>query len=239
MRIIEKTPYAKGTNITLVLANLVPVIGVLLGGWAVFDVLVFYFAETFIIGIFNVAKIFMASGTPKTANMTAKQRRQIEDFEKMGNSGCAIFGKVFMSGFFLVHYNFFIFVQFVILTTFFAEDAGHLLDNPADIPGFLMGSVPFFIPGLLSIIGSHAHSFYANWYKGKEYQRVHMGQQMFQPYTRIFIQQFVVIFGAILLLTFNTPTVFVLLLIGLKTAVDLGAHIFSHSRWKKEIPDEE
>ena len=41
----------------LLLANLVPIIGILFGGWDVFSLLFFYWLESVVIGLYNIAKM--------------------------------------------------------------------------------------------------------------------------------------------------------------------------------------
>ena len=43
----------------LVLANLVPILGIMIGSWDVFSILFFYWLESVVVGIYNVAKMAM------------------------------------------------------------------------------------------------------------------------------------------------------------------------------------
>ncbi|MGI9247995.1 MAG: DUF6498-containing protein, partial [Woeseiaceae bacterium] len=53
------------SSIALVLANLVPLAGVLLFDWQVFDVLMLYWAENVIIGVINVLRMGVCRGGEK------------------------------------------------------------------------------------------------------------------------------------------------------------------------------
>lgn len=55
-------PNLRLSAIVLILANLVPVIGVLYWGWDVGSVIVLYWFENVIIGVLNIPKLWMANG---------------------------------------------------------------------------------------------------------------------------------------------------------------------------------
>ena len=42
----------------LIVVNLFPIIGVIFLGWNIFEVVILYVLETFIIGLFNILKMF-------------------------------------------------------------------------------------------------------------------------------------------------------------------------------------
>jgi hypothetical protein len=58
------TRRTRGTALSLVLANLVPLIGVLLLGWSAFSVVMAYVLETVIIGIYTWLRIALAQQSP-------------------------------------------------------------------------------------------------------------------------------------------------------------------------------
>ncbi|HTY13435.1 MAG TPA: DUF6498-containing protein, partial [Candidatus Omnitrophota bacterium] len=75
------------SSILLVSANLIPVVGVIHGGWNLFDILFIYWAESAIIGFFNVLKMMSAGG------------------KKSLTSPIDWLIKLFMCGFFTVHFG--------------------------------------------------------------------------------------------------------------------------------------
>ena len=77
--------------ISLVAANLVPLFGVLLGSWNVGDIMILFWAESAIIGLFAIIKLGMA----------------------------ARWGALFLVPFFTVHFGIFMSVHFVFLYVFF------------------------------------------------------------------------------------------------------------------------
>ena len=52
-----------GAVVALIVANLIPLIGVLFFGWSVWNILIVYWLENGIVGVFNVLKMATAQGT--------------------------------------------------------------------------------------------------------------------------------------------------------------------------------
>lgn len=62
--VLEQQPYPTATSaVALVIANLVPIAGVMFFDWSVGDVMLLYWGESAIIGIFNVARMFVVDRT--------------------------------------------------------------------------------------------------------------------------------------------------------------------------------
>ena len=56
-----------GAVVALIVANPVPLVGVLFLGWNVWMILIVYWLENGIVGVFNVLKMLKAEGTRRTA----------------------------------------------------------------------------------------------------------------------------------------------------------------------------
>lgn len=245
MKLIEQQTFGESSKWSLILANLIPIYGVLVLGWKAFDIVIFYWLETIIIGLFNVIKIMMAEGRApkneedavkqmgpafewlhkrnKNKNKSEKGNKSFQDME--ANPGM----KIFLSIFFLIHYNFFIFVQLTFIMIFMAIDGGVKgSENPFEIMEIIYNNTDYLFIGIFGIVFSHAHSFYLNYYKGKEYLYSNPALQMFKPYVRIFVQQFVVIFGGMVALLLNSPLPLLILLVVFKIIIDLFSHNISH-----------
>jgi hypothetical protein len=76
-----------------------------------------------------------------------------------------------------------------------------------------------------ALVASHGFSFFHNYLGGGEYQRVQLPQLMFRPYGRIVVLHLTVLLGGFLVTALGSPTAAIVLLVGLKTAIDLGAHL--------------
>jgi hypothetical protein len=195
----------------LILVNLIPAVGVLLFGWEVFDVIFIYVMETIIIGLMNILK--MAFSTVLEG--------------KSAESPMMVHGlKLFLIPFFTVHYFFFVVIQ-----TIFVFFLMNQTSQPELIPDLIWSICSEQTPIRLALLGlviSHLFSFQINYIGKREYARTGLLRLMMLPYVRIFIQQFVVIIGAFLIMLFNTPNVFVLLLVILKIIADVFMHLKMH-----------
>jgi drug/metabolite transporter superfamily protein YnfA len=80
----------------------------------------------------------------------------------------------------------------------------------------------------LSFLISHLFSMLINFYGKKEYLGRTPNTQMMQPYGRVFVMHLVVLFGGFLVQRFGAPVLAVILLIILKTGIDLAAHSKEH-----------
>ena len=56
---INGTDFQKISIITIIAANLIPIYGVLFLGWQVLPVMIFFWIENVLIGVFNVFKMFL------------------------------------------------------------------------------------------------------------------------------------------------------------------------------------
>ena len=63
-----------GAVVALIVANLIPLIGVLFFGWSVWNILIVYWLENGIVGVFNVLKMATAQGTGLPEGLTANNR---------------------------------------------------------------------------------------------------------------------------------------------------------------------
>jgi len=195
----------------LIAVNVYPIIGVLFFDWNYLSVVVLYIIETFIIGLFNVPKMIMARGEPAQLKSTQKTSNSKE--LALGR-GCL---KLFLIPFFLFHFNAFVLGQSIFVFVISNQFGG--LDTSFES----FSNLEFGMNILLLLFG-HAYSFYFYFIKKKEYLLVSEDQLMLQPYKRIFIQQFTVIFGVFVILATGAPIFFLVMLIVFKLFFDLRAH---------------
>jgi hypothetical protein len=122
----------------LVVANLLPLIGVLLWDWDVFLILLLFWFENVIIGLFGIARIVVSGRSEST------------------------FEGLFLPVFFLVHYGGFMFGHFMVLlymySSSFADASGMV--QPADYYQIIIGS--FSWVALVALLVSHGWSFAEN-----------------------------------------------------------------------------
>ncbi|MCU0447007.1 MAG: DUF6498-containing protein [Microscillaceae bacterium] len=200
----------KTSAFAIILANLVPLAGVLFLGWSVFSVVFLFWLESLIIGFFNVWKMIFAQ---KSELMSIDGKAQA--------SGCA---KLFLIPFFMVHYGMFMVGQgifiFVFLGNTFQTESGITSNTQSQLNNA-------FWLALLVLFINHLGGFLRNYIFKKAYQTAVVSKLLFAPYGRVFIQQFVIIGGGFLLAVFHTNFVFLALLIILKIIADIGGHYFA------------
>jgi uncharacterized protein DUF6498 len=200
-----------GAVVALVVANLIPLIGVLFFGWSVWNILVIYWLENGIVGVINVLKMSVATGDEVTPGVTLMVNgRPATSATKMG-----------LIPFFIVHYGIFWFVHGIFVLTlpaFFSlmSDDGMTLD---------LGPVVFAALGLAI---SHGLSFWWNFLHGGEYRRTTAAALMFAPYKRLVALHITIIFGAFAVMFTGAPAAAVAVLVAIKTAIDLGLHLAEH-----------
>jgi len=183
-------------DIFLIAANLIPVYGVWFLGWSATEAFIVYALETLIMGIMTLLKmgvVTLARGKDTWYNE---------------GSPTPVSGFFFMF-FFTLHYGLFAAVQTSIFSqsagitpsgsgllyfffhwyAYINEDTGIMLSGFV-VSYFTRSFVPFIVTG--------------------EYKTISMMRLMFQPYGRIFIQQFTVILGS-MFLSFGFGKGFILL----------------------------
>ncbi len=194
------------SDIFLIAANLLPVVGVWFFGWNPKEVFIVYCLETIIIGFYNLVKMAFITAVKKT------------DIWQNNGTQTRVSGLFFML-FFLVHYGMFVVIQ---MGLFFGVSG--IGDE------YKIGFFSFFYkwPQLIThnAIIMLAVFFISYGYKTVTefiirglYKTTPLGLQMFQPYMRIFIQQFAVILGS-MFLVFGAGKIFILIFALIKIAFE-------------------
>jgi hypothetical protein len=218
--------------LVLVVVNALPLIGVAVWGWSLMMILVLYWVESGIVGVLNVFKIARAEGGLDEPVSIDGGRLTIRI------SGMATgMTRGPLIGFFVLHYGIFWVVHgiFVFLMPLFAGLSTFTPDPTA--PGFGVGPMdfgPLPLDGLLLAAGllsaSHVLSFFANYLGRGEYRRATPAGQMMSVYGRVIVLHVTIIAGALVIGLFGTPFAALVLLVGLKTLIDLFLHLREHAR---------
>lgn len=200
----------------MLLSNAIPLYGVVSHQFGGLEVIILYLIETIIIGAFHAVRM-LGYG----ASFGFKNSKSLPL-------------TLFFTGFFLFHYFMFVFVQSAIFFGFMSTKFPEFGSGFDVIHNF---SLFFKSPYLLAIYG---FLFSQIAYTGQElmvstpFNNLTQGEYMFLPYTRIFIQQFVVIFGAMIFLIFNSVTALVVLFILLKTTGEYLGQRYGE-KWLKPV----
>jgi hypothetical protein len=126
--------------------------------------------------------------------------------------------------FFIVHYGMFAFIHGLAVTSVLAPpgEAGYeraiaLLLSPQGL-----------LWALLALSASHLFSFFVNFLGQGEWREVEERTLMHQPYRRVVVLHLVIIGGAFVVMLLGEPMAALVLLVVIKTAVDLVAHRREH-----------
>ncbi len=196
--VVNGTPVTLTSPSTLVLiiANLVPIAGMIFLGWNLSDVMVLYWAESAVIGFFNLCKIAV-----------------------IGHWMALLAGP-----FFLGHFGGFMSIHFLFIYTLFVRglQGGNGSDGElADVAQLFVN----LWPALAALFVSHAFSFLKNFLGRHEYRGRTLLNQMKEPYSRIIFMHLVLIFGGGLTIILGELTPVLLIVIGLKIFFDVKAHL--------------
>jgi Family of unknown function (DUF6498) len=182
--IFKKRKLAK-EDFILIIANLIPVYGVWFLGWNAVDAFIVYALETLIAGVVTILKLAVITVFRKKDNWYNQGRTT-----KVSG--------IFFILFFIFHFGLFAAVQ----TTIFSQSAnivpegGSLLDFFFHWYSYINEDIAIMLCGF---IGSYLLRSLLPFIVTGEYKTISMARVMFQPYGRIFIQQFTVILGSMFL----------------------------------------
>jgi hypothetical protein len=200
----------RASAVVLVLANLVPLYGVVFLRWDVFPVLMLFWVENVVVGVFNVLRMLVVSPSDPSAWV----------------------GKVFMIPFFCVHYGAFTAGHGMFVIGVFGNAFAERTGTGSPGPNMVMDIIRQYhlVYPVLFLAASHGFSFAANFLGRGEYRRVSLGALMGKPYSRVVILHVTIVLGAFLVTILRSALPALLLLIALKVAVDIKAHLREHAR---------
>ena len=210
-----------GAVAALIVANAIPLFGVLFLGWNAWTILTIYWLENGVVGFFNVLKMARAEGQGAAEGVGAMKVEV--NGRPVGPGGAA---KATLIPFFILHYGMFwlghgLFI--LILARFQAFGSG----SPPEGAGIASDPLAVVIV-LVGLFISHGVSYRLNYIGRGEYLRTSIAAQMFAPYGRLFVMHITILVGGTAIAFLGAPAVAVLVLVVLKTALDLGFHLAEH-----------
>ena len=188
----------------LLAANAVPLVGVLFLGWTLFATLLLFWVENVIVGVFSVLQL-----------LAARPREPL-----------AWGLKLFMIPFFVFHYGMFTTVHGVFVMSLFGDAPAKASQTPAALLHAVQATGIGAAAGALAL--SHAVSFVLNYIGSGKYRTAELQVLMFRPYGRVMVLHVVILLGGFLVQLVGSPLPALVLLVLLKTALDLGAHLREH-----------
>ena len=204
-----------GALVALVVANLIPLAGVLFLGWSVWQILIIYWLENGIVGFYNVLKMLKAEGTGFAS---------VSSYRINGRSPDGM-TKAALVPFFCLHYGIFWAVHglFVLMLPLFGASmtGGESSFGTTPDPSVLVVAV-------IALFISHGLSYAFNFIGGGEYERVSAAQQMGKPYGRLVVLHVTIIIGAMAISITGAAIAALAVLVLLKIGLDVGLHLAEH-----------
>ena len=204
---------ANPSTLFLLAANLIPLLGVLYWDWDLFLLMMLYWSETAIIGFWHILRLALETK----------------------------FFAIFLVPFFCVHFGGFMTGHFIFLMALFGQKRGIQVHNVKDYVDQILIGNHLWIP-FTALFLSHGVSFFVHTLKPKMDQDFGLapaplnrgpfnpGDLMAAPYKRIIVMHLTIIFGGFLSMALHLDKAAFVLMVALKTFVDLGAHT------RKNIP---
>jgi len=200
----------------MVLANLIPLFGVLFLDWDVGSLVVLYWSENLVIGGYTILKMLLKA--------RGSERFLVLFFTLHYGGFCAI------HGFFVLQ-----------LTRFAGENWGHaaaitwpgplaLIQMSINLAQQLLASAPReFLLACLALVVSHGVSFVLVYLGQREYEHTTMKDLMNAPYRRIAVLHIAIIAGGFLVVQLGSPLGLLVALVALKIGMDIILHNQSHA----------
>jgi hypothetical protein len=188
------------SGLALIVANMVPLFGVVFRGWDLASVMVLFWAESAAIAFYTALKMAW-----------------------VGNVAA-----FFAVPFFIGHFGGFMAGHFLLIYMLFIRGAS-AASEPAARETLRVIFTPLAIP-IAALMVSHGISFVTNFIGRREYKATTMAALMTAPYNRIIVMQLALIFGGWIILLLKSPVPALGVLVLVKTALDFSAHRTEHTR---------
>lgn len=200
----------------LIVANLVPLVGVVVFGWNLHSLLVGYWLESGVIGAAFLAKLRHAAGEDDP-----------DDLPPIGVLTDALDeSKRTIAGSFLSYYG-----------VFWIGHGSIVWSLPLNWTNIDNAALDVVAVTLLSLVVYHAVSYRVNYVGQGEYRRTGPVTLMVDPYRRLFVLHLAVLLGGIAISRFGAPVGALAVLILMKTTLDLWSHRTEHPRERGRTPE--
>ena len=220
--------------VSLLLVNLLPLVGVVFFGWSTFDVVFLYWSENVVIGVLNVLKILTC--WPDADAITAAWEKHLDDqqrkeLSKISSGGMASVqaSKLFFAPFFAVHYGGFCVGHGLFVCVLLGRDGpmGGLAMHPFE-PALEALARPEILVALFALAASHVVSYFTNYLGRGEYRESTPMTLMVKPYGRVIVLHIAIISGGFLIMMLGSPVWMLAMLVIGKTMLDLSLHLREH-----------
>ena len=204
--------WRRPSALVLVVANLVPLAGVLFAHWEILPVMLLFWMENVIVGAYTLVKMALARGG--------------EPFSVL-----RVIGNLATGAFFTLHYGMFCFVHGIFVVVLFGGRQAFAASGPLNLPAIVLqlAHEHGLKLALLALIASHGISLWIHYLKPRAYEEADAGKIMAEPYKRVVILHVVILGGGFAAQAMGSGIVPLAVLVALKTMVDLGSHAREHA----------
>jgi hypothetical protein len=208
--------------LVLIIANMIPLIGVAFFEWRVIDILLLYWTESVIIGVINVLRMSRCQTNNLLGGLLPSIAGKEIPAELEANlpkiSLPAI--KFFIIPFFILHYGGFCYGHLMAVVGLFGESG---LRNGLGASLQYFWQAEYWL-AVAAIAASHMYSYFRNYIGRNEFQHTSLFLLMQRPYGRIVAMHVAIVFGAGLVMWLGNALPMLVVLILAKTAMDLRLH---------------
>ena len=194
--------------IFMIASNLLPVIGILFLGWSMGNVMLLYWVENVMVGLFTIFKMIFADSQA---------------------GGWA--GRLALIVFFCIHFGGFCIGHLIAIMAIFMPRFSQSLNSqntPLNLLNILTG---LWLP-ILGMFISYSIYFYQHYLGDGIYQRVTLSYLMGEPYQRIIPLHLGLILAGFFIMAVGSPIAVILLLVALKTGAEVVAYRRSAAKWR-------
>lgn len=217
---IAEDPYQgarrRASLAALIAVNILPLLGVVLLNWDVAALMVLYWSENLIIGLYTLLKMVVTS--------------------PLAGLGTGAFFLIHYGGFCAVHG---VFIMSLLVDSEFEPFPGdpwplflvfpQLLFNVA---AQVLALAPTeWLVTFCALVISHGISFVVNFLHGPERDEVTVKQLMGAPYGRVVVLHIAIIFGGIAVMALGQPVYMLIVLVLMKLGMDVGLHLREHRKF--------
>jgi len=196
---VSKGPLTRPAALVLIIANFVPLWGVIFRGWDVANILHLYWAENLAFGLITILKILTNRHPTKVLPE-----------------------KIFLTVFFSIHYGMFCYGHAMFVFGGLI-DGGHI-DAASEARAYLHSH--WFV--VLGFFASHLVSYFYHYLGKDEAAQMEPIKVMLLPYGRIVVLHVTIVFGGMVVMAMGSSTALVGMLVIAKTAGDLMLHFREH-----------
>ena len=201
--------YLNKENVVILLSNLLIVVGMIIFKWSPLSVFALYMLETIIIGLLHGLKMLFIGTASNEIGSTAKL--------------------FFSIPFFLLHFMFFVFIQASLVMP---QEVASFFGGFGRLFSFVHGEYLIF---LIVIATFNMYILIKDLFFNDRYKNVSLDKVFFEPYPRIFIQQFTVILGAGLMMFTGSYWGLLIVFIIAKTTAEILISQRLHNEQLKKI----